>query len=86
MISFHARGLQSTVSRKNGLQATIRLLHFYIDAFFVDGHTDGQFRALLDNNPQVGLRVMSVAANAYFSRYVETLKKIQNVVNDIGGF
>ncbi len=45
-----------------------------------------QFRALLDNNPQVGLRVMSVAANAYFSRYVETLKKIQNVVNDLGGF
>jgi CBS domain-containing protein len=44
------------------------------------------FRALLEDNSQVGLRVMSVAANAYFTRYVETLKRIQNVVNDIGGF
>ena len=45
-----------------------------------------QFRTLLENNCRVGFMVMSVAANAYFTRYVATLKRIQNVVNDIGGF
>jgi CRP-like cAMP-binding protein len=41
-------------------------------------------RALLEQNSLVGLQVMSVAAQAYFSRYVETLKRLQKVVNEIG--
>ncbi len=40
-------------------------------------------RALLERNSPVGLQVMSVAAQAYFSRYIETLKRLQKVVNEI---
>jgi CRP-like cAMP-binding protein len=38
---------------------------------------------LLEQNCSVGLQVMRVAAQAYFSRYVETLSRLQNVVNEI---
>jgi CRP-like cAMP-binding protein len=41
------------------------------------------FRVLLEQNSFVGLQVMGVAAKAYFSRYVEALKRFQKVVNDI---
>lgn len=40
-------------------------------------------RALLEQNSPVGLQVMKVAAQAYFSRYVETLSRLQKVVNEI---
>ena len=40
-------------------------------------------RALLERNSLVGLRVMSAAAEAYFTRYVETLRRVQKVVNEI---
>jgi CRP-like cAMP-binding protein len=38
---------------------------------------------LLEQNCSVGLRIMRVAAQAYFSRYVETLRRLKNVVNEI---
>jgi len=41
------------------------------------------FRDLLAENPAVGLSVMTVAARAYFSRYIETLRRFQNVLNDL---
>jgi CRP-like cAMP-binding protein len=41
------------------------------------------FRALLEQNSFVGLQVMSVVAQAYFSRYIEALKRFQKVINDI---
>jgi CRP-like cAMP-binding protein len=40
-------------------------------------------RTLLKKNSLVGLQVMTVAAQAYFSRYVETLRRLQKVVNEI---
>jgi len=40
-------------------------------------------RALLKKNSLVGLQVMTAVAQAYFSRYVETLKGVQKVVNEI---
>jgi CRP/FNR family cyclic AMP-dependent transcriptional regulator len=40
-------------------------------------------RALLDRNPLVGLQIMGAAARAYFTRYVETLRRVQKVVNEI---
>jgi CRP-like cAMP-binding protein len=40
-------------------------------------------RTLLEHNAPVGLQVMGVAAQAYFSRYVETLTRLQKVVNEI---
>jgi CRP-like cAMP-binding protein len=40
-------------------------------------------RELLQKNPVVGLQVMTAAAQAYFLRYVETLKRLQRVVNEI---
>jgi hypothetical protein len=40
-------------------------------------------RALLERNSLVGLHIMSVAAQAYFTRYVETLKRVQKVINEI---
>jgi CRP-like cAMP-binding protein len=42
------------------------------------------FRRLLDDNPRVGLHMMEVMARAYFSRYVDTLGRIQGIVNDLG--
>ncbi len=41
------------------------------------------FRKLLEHNPQVGLHMMTVMARAYFSRYVDTLGRIQGIVNEI---
>jgi CRP-like cAMP-binding protein len=40
-------------------------------------------RAVLEANSLVGLRIMSALAEAYFTRYVETLKRLQNVVNEV---
>ena len=40
-------------------------------------------RALLERNSLVGLHIMSVVAEAYFTRYVETLKRVQKVINEI---
>jgi CRP-like cAMP-binding protein len=42
-----------------------------------------QLRTLLEQNSPVGLQVMRVAAQAYFSRYVETLSRLQKVVNEM---
>lgn len=41
------------------------------------------FRKLLDDNPRVGLQMMTVMARAYFSRYIDTLGRIDGVVNDL---
>jgi len=41
------------------------------------------FRTLLENNPVVGQNAMKVMARAYFSRYIDTLKRFQNVLNDL---
>jgi len=40
-------------------------------------------RALLEQNCLVGFQIMSVAAQAYFSRYTELLHRLQNVVQDL---
>jgi CRP-like cAMP-binding protein len=40
-------------------------------------------RALLKRNSPVGLHIMSVAAQAYFTRYIETLRRVQKVINEI---
>ncbi len=42
-----------------------------------------QLRALLKQNAPVGLQIMTVAAQAYFSRYIGTLSRLQKVVNEI---
>jgi CRP-like cAMP-binding protein len=42
-------------------------------------------RELLEKESIVGLRFMSVVAQAYFSRYVETLRRVQKVINEIAG-
>lgn len=41
------------------------------------------FRRLLEKNPSVGLKVMSIISSAYFSRYVNTLRRIQVVLNEM---
>ena len=41
------------------------------------------FRRLLEDNPRVGLHMMTVMARAYFSRYIDTLGSIQGIVNDL---
>jgi CRP-like cAMP-binding protein len=41
------------------------------------------FQRLLKENPRVGLSMMNVVARAYFSRYVETLRRIQNMLDDL---
>ncbi len=41
------------------------------------------FRSLLEENAQVGLHIMSTMAREYFSRYIETLTRVQRVVNEI---
>lgn len=41
------------------------------------------FWKLLEDNPRVGLHMMNVMAQAYFARYIDTLARIQNIVNDI---
>jgi CRP-like cAMP-binding protein len=41
-------------------------------------------RELLEQNSLVGLRIMTVAAQAYFTRYIETLHRVQKVINEIG--
>jgi CRP-like cAMP-binding protein len=41
-------------------------------------------RELLEQNSLVGLQIMTVAAQAYFTRYIETLNRVQKVINEIG--
>ena len=41
------------------------------------------FRRLLQDNAAVGLSVMNVVARAYFSRYIETLQRIQGVLDEL---
>ena len=40
-------------------------------------------RELLEENPLVGLHIMRAVAQVYFTRYVETLRRIQSVINEI---
>jgi len=42
-----------------------------------------RLRQLLERNALVGLRVMTVVAQAHFSRYIETLNRVQKVINEI---
>ncbi len=41
------------------------------------------FRELLNENAPVCVQVMNVIARVYFSRYTDTLKRFQNILNDI---
>jgi len=41
------------------------------------------FRELLINNCPVGFQIMSQVAHIYFSRYIDVLKNLQNVVGQI---
>ncbi len=41
------------------------------------------FRELLKENPAVGFKAMNVTARAYFTRYIETLKRFQSILNDL---
>ena len=41
------------------------------------------FRRLLEDNARVGLHIMNVVARAYFSRYIDTLARIQSIVDDV---
>ena len=41
------------------------------------------FRCLLEENAGVGLHIMNAMAREYFSRYIETLTRLQRVVNEI---
>jgi len=43
----------------------------------------GPLRTLLEQNSLVGLHIMRVVAQAYFTRYVETLQRVQKVINEI---
>jgi CRP-like cAMP-binding protein len=40
-------------------------------------------RELLQSEPATGFHIMSVAAQAYFERYIENLKRVQRVIGDI---
>jgi len=40
-------------------------------------------RELLKRNPQVGLEILNRVAHIYFSRYIDVLKNLQGVVNQI---
>ena len=41
------------------------------------------FRELLNENALVGSQIMNVIARVYFSRYVDTLKRIQNILSEV---
>ena len=41
------------------------------------------FRKLLEDNSTVGVRAMSVVAGAYFSRYIETLRRFQGILDEV---
>ena len=41
------------------------------------------FRLLLEANPAVGLNTMTVMARAYFSRYIDTLSRFQDVLDKL---
>jgi len=41
------------------------------------------FRELLEKNLPVSVNVMSIIARAYFSRYIDTLRRFQNILNDL---
>ncbi|MCP4686018.1 MAG: hypothetical protein GY867_11335 [bacterium] len=40
-------------------------------------------RELLRQNPQVGFEILNRVAHIYFSRYIDVLKNLQGVVNQI---
>ena len=40
-------------------------------------------RSMLEEKSLIGLDILSVIAQAYFTRYIETLKRVQKVVNEI---
>lgn len=40
-------------------------------------------RELLEQEHAVGFHIMSMAAQAYFTRYVETLERVRKVINEI---
>lgn len=41
------------------------------------------FRDLLESNTRVGAYIMNVIARAYFTRYLEVLRRFQNILNEI---
>ncbi len=41
------------------------------------------FRELLDQNPRVGQSVMNMVARVYFSRYIETLRRMHHLLDDL---
>ena len=43
----------------------------------------GPLLSLLEHSSLVGLHIMRTAAEAYFTRYVETLRRVQKVINEI---
>ena len=44
------------------------------------------FRRVLEDNAMVGLHVMNVVARAYYARYVDTLGRFQNILNDLATY
>ncbi len=42
-----------------------------------------KFRGLLENNCTAGFTIMSEVAEAYFTRYIEILKRFQSIVSQI---
>ena len=42
-----------------------------------------RFRRTLEDNAAVGLHVMTVMARAYFERYIDTLGRFQNILNEL---
>lgn len=42
--------------------------------------------SLLENNALIGLEITSMIARVYFSRYIETMKRVQRVINEIAAF
>ena len=43
----------------------------------------GRFRELIRNNPLVAFDTMNRVAHIYFNRYIEVLKSLQGVVNQV---
>jgi CRP-like cAMP-binding protein len=44
-----------------------------------------RLRELLEQNALVGFHIMGTVAQAYFTRYIETLRRVQKVINEIAG-
>jgi CRP-like cAMP-binding protein len=41
------------------------------------------FMTVLEQNSDVGLGIMTIVAKAYFSRYIETLRRVQHIFNEL---